>query len=960
MEADEICPFGWNGFSVNPPPPAALLEEDREWWGKYPEDLTQGFSASARPSDLHQRTLPAQYFPVLGRVPKKFNSKNRRHLDMSVAQFENDTTQVVDRSKWGLTVPNVDAAFMSLSRYAKSVPVLDDKRTIAINMAFDWMTRHFGPHMQNSRVQTLDEVVPKLDMSTSPGFPWTRKYAKKVDLLEQRPDFLGWVAVDWDRLLDPNYVAIFGCSLKEEVRPQEKLDLNKQRTFTAGPIEMTLHGNRLFQDMNQKFYDSHLQTASVVGFSTQHLGWDTLYRKLASHPKGYATDGKEYDSSLRRYLMWGCAKFRWEMLRSEDQTEEVKIRIQNYYANLINTIIITSEGIFVRKTTGNPSGSVNTISDNTLILYVLLAFAWIMLAPANMCNYKSFDENVSLALCGDDNTWTVSERANVFYNATTVIDVWKTIGITGTSDTMEPRAAEELDFLSAHTVFYKGFAIPLYEREKLLTSLLYSREPGNPSLTLTRASAFLRVGWADAELRKYLKEIISWLVLKYGPVLCNTPEWRAALASIPTNDEIEYLFISESYPMEQQSIQYRCTIKEINPGLKSIMRPQRPRTKRVPKAGLRKIPFPKQRKQQPRRAQRPAVRRRRAGGGGGGMGPMRATMPRGRGVSQVMKTERMTTNYPFHGKEFIADILSNTGAYTNVVYAINPGQASTFPWLNKEALLYEKYMFTSLQFSYLTETNEFATVAVGKVILAVDYDASDSPPSTKNQVENSEPNATCAPYQNCVLSCRPSDINGSIGWHYVRPAGLPGASDIKTYDCGNLNVGVSGNGGSNGTKIGELWVRYAGVFKDRVLESVTTAPANNSVSVFTSVSAGETPTTTVPLQLALANAANINGLAIVNTAGSMVPPAGNFLVDLSVTASSSVAITELEILFEKNAGLIPGYGSPEIAFTAGATNLTIADSYFVTANGTDAFTFNVLEDASGTLNASGNIRWFAV
>jgi len=960
MEADEICPFGWNGFSVNPPPPAALLEEDREWWGKYPEDLTQGFSASARPSDLHQRTLPAQYFPVLGRVPKKFNSKNRRHMDLSVAQFENDTTQVVDRSKWGLTVPNVDAAFMSLSRYAKSVPVLDDKRTIAINMAFDWMTRHFGPHMQNSRVQTLDEVVPKLDMSTSPGFPWTRKYAKKVDLLEQRPEFLGWVAVDWDRLLDPNYVAIFGCSLKEEVRPQEKLDLNKQRTFTAGPIEMTLHGNRLFQDMNQKFYDSHLQTASVVGFSTQHLGWDTLYRKLASHPKGYATDGKEYDSSLRRYLMWGCAKFRWEMLRSEDQTDEIKIRIQNYYANLINTVIITSEGIFVRKTTGNPSGSVNTISDNTLILYVLLAFAWIMLAPADMCNYKSFDENVSLALCGDDNTWTVSERANVFYNATSVIDVWKTIGITGTSDTMEPRAAEELDFLSAHTVFYKGFAIPLYEREKLLTSLLYSREPGNPSLTLTRASAFLRVGWADAELRKYLKEIISWLVLKYGPVLCNTPEWRAALASIPTNDEIEYLFISESYLMEQQSIQYRCTIKEINLGLK-VMRPQRPRTRRVPNPRIpRKVRPQLQRKvQRPRRAQRPAARRQSRGGMG--MGMMRATMPRGKGVSQVMRTNRVTTNYPFHGREFIANVVGQTADYTNVVYPINPGQAGTFPWLNKEAQLYEKYMFTSLQFSYLTTTNEFQPVAIGKVILAVDYDASDAPPASKISVEDSEPNSTCAPYENMTMSCKPSDINGSIGWHYVRPAGLPGGNDIKTYDCGNLNVGVSANGADD-TTIGELWVTYRGVFKDRVLESTTTVPANNSVSVFTSDDGGEVPTSGVLTQLLLASTDNINGLGIINTTGSMVPPAGNYLVDFSTTLLSTTAITVMAATLWKNGTDVPGYANPQAAFASAAvcTRFAMGDSYFVSANGTDVFTLNVVETSSGTLTVFGSIRWFAV
>jgi len=48
------------------------------------------------------------------------------------------------------------------------------------------------------------------------------------------------------RLTTDEYVAVFGNSLKEEVRPAEKIASNSQRTFTAGPVEMTVHGNRLF------------------------------------------------------------------------------------------------------------------------------------------------------------------------------------------------------------------------------------------------------------------------------------------------------------------------------------------------------------------------------------------------------------------------------------------------------------------------------------------------------------------------------------------------------------------------------------------------------------------------------------------------------------------------------------------------------------------------------------------
>jgi len=163
---------------VNPLPPVALLEEGHEWWGKYPEDLQDGFRSDARPSALHVKMLPSDYFPILGSVPKKFVGRNRRFVDMEITQFENDTSQEVDRSKWGLTIPNIEAAYLSLSKYAKSTPPLDERKTDAINLAFDWMTKHFQPFMCDSRVKTVDEVLPKLDLRTSPGFPWTRKYVR--------------------------------------------------------------------------------------------------------------------------------------------------------------------------------------------------------------------------------------------------------------------------------------------------------------------------------------------------------------------------------------------------------------------------------------------------------------------------------------------------------------------------------------------------------------------------------------------------------------------------------------------------------------------------------------------------------------------------------------------------------------------------------------------------------------
>jgi len=67
-------------------------------------------------------------------------------LDINIARFENDSDKSVDRSTWGLPVPNVEAAYISLAKYAKDIPALDTQQTEALNVAMQWCERHFGPY----------------------------------------------------------------------------------------------------------------------------------------------------------------------------------------------------------------------------------------------------------------------------------------------------------------------------------------------------------------------------------------------------------------------------------------------------------------------------------------------------------------------------------------------------------------------------------------------------------------------------------------------------------------------------------------------------------------------------------------------------------------------------------------------------------------------------------------------
>jgi hypothetical protein len=501
----------------------------------------------------HEKYIKDEFFEFIGSCNRFPMYKNKRGIDPQVKIFI-DQEHIEIKPDWNLPVPNQDAAYKSLGKYGKSTPLTNPEMVEKLNRAWSWMARQFSPYMQNARVVSLSEAVDRLDMSTSSGCPFNELYITKRELFENDSEIRVWLEKDWELLAtDYGWTTIFSSSLKEELRTAEKIAENSIRTFAAGATDATVHGNRLFVDMNEKLYDSHLKSASTVGMSPLKGNWDQLYRKLNVFPNGYALDESQYDSSLRAFLMWGCAKFRYQCLCEEDQTSENLVRIQIYYRNLVNTMLLTPEGILIMKKLGNPSGSVNTVSDNTLILYWLLAYAWIETSPNDMNNYASFEEHTAKALLGDDNTWTVSDEAHKFYNAVSVIESWKPVGIITTTDSLVSRPADELDFLSAHTVFLGDIAVPLYDRNKLMQALFFAPQKRiTPETTLQRVTNLMMIGWTDIPFRKFCRALINWLLSEYDHVLKDDPRWIIAKSGIKTDDDYYKLFTGRRLVMQPQ------------------------------------------------------------------------------------------------------------------------------------------------------------------------------------------------------------------------------------------------------------------------------------------------------------------------------------------------------------------------------------------------------------------------
>jgi len=479
-------------------------------------------------SALADEYVDEQFFNIIARWPKTTWLANRRRYDQIYSAFCLKHKLPLADVDWGLPIPNLPAAYQSLAKYGKGQPVVDDE--IAM-LAKEFMYREFFPYMQNSQVFSTDESILELDLSTSPGFPWNL-------LFKTKRDFFNWegskgICEDaFKKLgLPSGWWWIWTNALKEEIRPMAKILENKIRTFTASPVDLTVAGNQLCLDMNQKFYESHLKTASTVGLDPFHGGWDLAYRKVKKHPNGYELDENAYDSSLFIMLFQMIFCFRVDCLADRG----FKQHMHTLYQNIVWSIVVTADGLILQKKTGNPSGSINTIVDNTLILYWLLAYAWIKLAPVAFRTYESFNEHVSLLLTGDDNTWTVSDEANVWFNGRSVSQVLSSLGITTTSPCYDARPVEELTYLSrSFNTFIEAYGekkcVPVLDKSKFVASLRFSEKPVDPVYALVRACGFYQVSWADAEMRKHMVDYIDWLIKEYDDVLYENADWRAAKA----------------------------------------------------------------------------------------------------------------------------------------------------------------------------------------------------------------------------------------------------------------------------------------------------------------------------------------------------------------------------------------------------------------------------------------------
>lgn len=164
-------------------------------------------------------------------------------------------------------------------------------------------------------------------------------------------------------------------------------------------------------------------------------------------------------------------------------------------------------------------------------------------------------------------------------------------------------------------------------------------------------------------------------------------------------------------------------------------------------------------------------------------------------------------------REYIADIIipSSPATFTNAGYFINPGLASTFPWLSQIAVNFDQYQILGMIFEFKSTSSDFGTttsLGMGSVMLATDYDPTDNLYSSKLEMENSQ---FCTTNKPSLDVCHPIECDPSItqqGLLNVRSGSVPSGRDPRFYDHGIFQIATQGLPTGSSGQIGELWCTY--------------------------------------------------------------------------------------------------------------------------------------------------------
>jgi hypothetical protein len=135
-------------------------------------------------------------------------------------------------------------------------------------------------------------------------------------------------------------------------------------------------------------------------------------------------------------------------------------------------------------------------------------------------------------------------------------------------------------------------------------------------------------------------------------------------------------------------------------------------------------------------------------------------------------------------REFLADVRAPASTAFNLTFriSVNPGLASSFPWLAQIAGNYQQYHIRGMVFEFISTSFEYSTNAgLGSVVMVTVYDVTKPAFTSKLAMENSQFCVSGKPSVDMhPIECAKAMINNPI--KYIHTSPVPANEDQRLFD----------------------------------------------------------------------------------------------------------------------------------------------------------------------------------
>lgn len=159
-------------------------------------------------------------------------------------------------------------------------------------------------------------------------------------------------------------------------------------------------------------------------------------------------------------------------------------------------------------------------------------------------------------------------------------------------------------------------------------------------------------------------------------------------------------------------------------------------------------------------------------------------------------------------KEYIGSVEATT-IFSRASLPLNPGMPAAWPWLAQIAANFSQYRLNGCVFQFISTSGDALNstdTALGKVIMATDYNPTDETFVSVQQMMGTEFSNSGKPSENIMhaIECAPQETAQHLYW--IRTGPPASNADLRLSDMGNFQIATLGMQGTN--VIGDLWVSY--------------------------------------------------------------------------------------------------------------------------------------------------------